>query len=44
MNEILEEIISECNFRERIVIRTFKKVFSKVYHLTRAEIINDLLK
>lgn len=43
MDKTLEEIISECNFKERIVIRTFKNLFEKVYHFTRVKTINEFL-
>lgn len=43
MEQTLNEIINQCNFREKIVIRTFKKLFEKVYHFTRVKTINEFL-
>lgn len=40
---IVEEICSECNFVESIIVRLFKKVFVKVYNISRINTINKFL-
>ena len=42
-NAILNEITNELNWKERIVVNTFKKTFMKVYTISRIKIINSLL-
>lgn len=43
--KILEEIMKECkNWRERVLIRLFPKMFVKVYHIGRRNGINYIIK
>lgn len=42
-NEQLEDIISQLNFRQRILAKIFRKDFEKIYHAIRLDIINNLL-
>lgn len=41
--EIVEEIKKECNFRERILLKMFGKIFVKVYHIGRIKMFNSLI-
>ena len=41
--EIMKEIMEEWNWKERIVVRLFKKVILKTYNYTRVNIVNKLL-
>ena len=43
MEEVYEELRRRLNWKERIVLRLFKRIFLKVYNITRVEIINNLL-
>lgn len=44
MKDIVEnEIKKELNFKERIILKLFKKTFVKVYNIVRIHIINNLL-
>lgn len=43
MEEVYEELRKRLNWKERIVLRLFKRIFLKVYNITRVEIINNLL-
>lgn len=40
---IVEEICRDCNFAERIVVRLFRKMFIKTYHISRINNINRFL-
>ena len=40
---VIEEILKKCNWKERIVVKIFKKVILKVYHNERIKIINKFL-
>lgn len=42
-NEVINEILEKCNWRERIIVKIFKKVILKVYHNERIKIINKFL-
>jgi len=42
-DKIMEEIMKYCNLKERIIIRIFKKVFIKVYNISRINNINRLI-
>lgn len=44
MNVILNEIKNELNWKERIIVRIFKKTFLKFYHIVRISILNNILK
>lgn len=41
---LLKEINKELNWKEKIVIKIFKKTFCKVHNLIRISIVNKLLK
>lgn len=41
---IVEEICSECNFAERIIVRLFKRLILKIYHVSREYTINSIEK
>lgn len=41
---VLDEIIEELNFIERIIVRFFSRTFIKVYNKTRIKIVNAMLK
>ena len=38
--EIIKEICKDLNWKERILVRTFKRIFVKVYHKTRIRTFN----
>lgn len=44
--EIIEKLMKECKFNclERIIIKLFKRLFTKVYNETRVRTINLMLK
>lgn len=39
----LEEIMQNLNWKERIIVKIFRKVILKVYHNERIKIINKFL-
>lgn len=41
--QVVNEILKECNFKEKIIIKVFTKVFIKVYNIARIQITNCLL-
>ena len=41
---IVEEICNECNFAERIIVRLFRRLVFKIYHLSREYTINSIEK
>lgn len=41
--KIVEEIVRECNLKERILLKVFKKEFSKIFNIIRLEIVNKIL-
>ena len=41
---VLDEVIKELSWKERIVVRIFNKIFSKISNLIRIAIINFYLK
>lgn len=41
--EELEEVVKELSFRERVILKIFKKTFIKFYNYTRIEIVNKLI-
>ena len=41
---VLNEIKEGLNWKERIIVDINKKIFIKVYHKTRIEILNMLIK
>lgn len=43
-NEVLKEVTKELNWRERIVVKVFKKTINKIYDITRIIIVNKLIK
>lgn len=43
--EIVREIIKECkNWKERLLVKLFAKMFIKVYHISRVNTINNIIK
>lgn len=40
---VLNEVIKELNWKERIVVRVFRKTFVKVANMTRIKIINKII-
>lgn len=40
---LIKEIMENLNWKERIVVKIFKKIILKVYHNERIKIINKLL-
>lgn len=42
--DIMEEILENCNWIERIVIKIFYKEFEDIYNIIRIELINSFLK
>ncbi len=40
---VVEEIVKELNWKERIVVRIFRKTFIKVVNVARIKIINKML-
>ena len=42
-NEVINEILKKCNWKERIIVKIFRKVILKVYHNERIKIINKFL-
>lgn len=43
-NVVLNEVMKELNFRERIIARVFTKTVYKVYNISRINTINAYLK
>lgn len=41
---IIEEILKECKWYEKIVVRMFKKTFIKIYHINRIKLVNSMIK
>lgn len=41
---IVKEICNECNFAERIIVKLFKRLIFKIYHLSREYTINSIEK
>ena len=39
-----KDVVKELNFLERIIVKIFKKTFTKVYNIVRISIINEILK
>lgn len=44
MEELLDELNGELNWKERIVVKLFKKLFLKTYNIMRIKLVNILLK
>lgn len=42
--EMLEEIMKECNWKERLLVKILAKTFLKVYHIGRLNAVNAVLK
>ena len=40
----IEEIVKDLSLYERIILKIHKKLFTKLYHYIRIEIINAILK
>lgn len=40
---IVEEICRDCNFAERIIVKIFKKIVLKTYHISRVNNLNKFL-
>ncbi|MCI8444564.1 MAG: hypothetical protein HFJ37_05380 [Clostridia bacterium] len=43
-NKVLKEVKKELNWKEKIIIKIFKKTFSKIYDKMRIVVVNKLLK
>lgn len=41
---IIDEIIKECNWKEKIIVNTYKKVFIKVYNISRINTVNQMIR
>lgn len=41
---VIEEIVKELNWKERILVRIFRKTFIKVYGITGKKIFNNIYK
>ena len=41
---VLDEIKKDLNWKERIILTIFAKTYIKIYHITRINIINNILK
>lgn len=41
---VVEEIVKELNWYEKIIVKIFKKIFIKVYNNMRLNIVNSLIK
>lgn len=39
---IEEEIVKELNWKEKIIIKVFRKTFLKLYHVIRENIVNTI--
>lgn len=42
-NEVINEILEKCNWKEKIVIKLFKRLIFKVYNHARIDIVNKML-
>lgn len=42
-NEIINKLSKNMNFIERILLRIFKKTFTKAYHTTRIDYFNSIV-
>lgn len=40
---VVEEIVKELNWKERIIVKVFRKTFIKVVNVARIKIINKML-
>lgn len=40
----MEEIVKELNWKERIIVKLFRRTFNKVSNLVRIDIINSILQ
>lgn len=43
-NVVLDEVIKELNWREKIIMKLFVKTFIKVYNIIRIKLVNSILK
>ena len=43
-NEIVKILMKECNFKEKFVIIIFRKIIIKVYHISRINTFNIVIK
>lgn len=41
---IIEEMLKDCKWYERIIVRMFRKTFIKIYHINRIKLMNNILK
>lgn len=41
---VLNEIMKELNWKERIIVKVFRKTFVKVYGITGKKIFNNIYK
>ena len=40
---VLNEIMKELNWKERIIVKVFRKTFIKVANMTRIKVINKII-
>ena len=41
---VLNEVMKELNWREKIIVKLFKKIFIKIYGISGKNTINQILK
>lgn len=40
--EIMKEILGRCNWYEKIILKSNKRLFIKIYHTIRKDLINSI--
>lgn len=43
LNEEVKEVLKELNWKEKIIVKIFSKIFIKVYNISRIKIVNKML-
>jgi len=43
-DRIVEEVLKNCNWYEKIIVKIFSKTFIKIYHFNRINIVNSILR
>lgn len=43
-NVVLNEVKKELNWKERIIVKIFRKTFVKVYNIVRIDTVNSILR
>lgn len=41
--EELDEVVKKLSFRERVIFKIFRKIFTKFYNIVRINIVNNFL-